>query len=128
MLRTTDRVFGVLLVLGSCGHTAGTLLWIPAMSGMWIWSLGSSLAAALLGTLNIVRAGRPEDRTLAVITTLGTAVWALLALAFGISIGNLLDPRALMHFVVSVVLVSFGLVTLRTTLKVGARRGSVLAP
>ena len=128
MLRTTDRVFGVLLVLGSCGHTAGTLLWIPAMSGMWIWSLGSSLAAALLGTLNIVRAGRPEDRTLAVITTLGTAVWALLALAFGISIGNLLDPRALMHFVVSVVLVSFGLVTLRPTLKVGARRGSVLAP
>jgi uncharacterized membrane protein len=113
MLKKIDRAFGALLVLGSCGHTAGTLLWLPAMSGMWIWSLGSSLAAALLGALNIVRAGRPGDRTLAVITTIGTALWALIALAFGRSIGNIFDPRALTHFVISVILVFFGVTTLR---------------
>ena len=113
MLKNIDRTFAWLLVLGSCGHTVGTLLWLPAMSGMWIWSLGSALAAALLGALNIVRAGRPDDRTLALITTIGTALWALIALAFGVSIHNLLDPRPLVHFVVSLALVFFGLRTIR---------------
>jgi len=113
MLKKIDRLFGVLLVLGSCGHTAGTLLWLPAFSGMWVWSLGSSLAAALLGALNIVRAGSPGDKTLAVITTIGTAVWAMVALAFGLSINNVFDVRAMTHFVESVVLVIFGLRTIR---------------
>jgi hypothetical protein len=113
MLKTIDRIFGWLLVLGSAGHTVGTLLWTQPMSGIFIWSLGSSLAAALLGTLNIVRAGRPQDNTLAMITAIGTGCWALLALAFGMSIGNLLDPRPLSHFVIAVVLVSFSVITLR---------------
>lgn len=113
MLKTIDRIFGWLLVLGSCGHTVGTLLWTQPMSGIFIWSLGSSLAAALLGTLNIVRAGRPEDRTLAAITAIGTAWWALLAFGFGKSIGNVFDPRPLSHVIIAIVLVVFSALTLR---------------
>ncbi len=112
MLKTIDRVFGCLLVLGACGHTAGTLMWLKPMSGIFIWSLGSSLAGLLLGVLNLVRAGRPNDRTLAVITTIGTACWALLAVAFGASIGNVLDPRAAGHTIIALVLVAFGILTL----------------
>jgi Na+/H+-dicarboxylate symporter len=93
MLKVVDRIFGGLLALAACGHTVGTFLWTQPMSGIFIWSLGSSLAAGLLAALNLVRAGRPNDKTLALITMVGTACWALVALGFGISIGNVLDPR-----------------------------------
>jgi hypothetical protein len=106
-VKTLDRIFGVLLILSAGGHTAGTMLMLPIMSGMWVWSMGGALAAFLLGVLNLVRAGRPQDKTLAVITLAGTACWALLSLAFNKSIGNMLDPRGAGHFVISVVLVCF---------------------
>ena len=111
MLKVVDRIFGWLLVLASCGHTVGTFLWTQPMSGIFIWSLGSSLAAGLLATLNIVRAGRADDKTLAVITAIGTACWALVAFAFGKSIGNVLDPRPLGHVIISIVLVIFSTAT-----------------
>ncbi len=111
MLKGIDRLFGVLLILGACGHTVGTILWTLPMSGIFIWSLGSSLAVALLGTLNIVRAGRPHDKTLAAITTVGSACWAILAFAFGVSIGNVLDPRPLSHALIAGVLTIFGSLT-----------------
>lgn len=112
MLKIVDRIFGVLLALAACGHTIGTILWTEPMSGIFIWSLGSSLAAGLLAALNIVRVGRPDDKTLAVITFVGTACWALVALAFGVSIHNVLDPRPLGHVVISMVLVAFSAIAL----------------
>lgn len=112
-MKRLDQLFGALLILGSCGHTAGTLMWLPAMSGMWIWSLGAALAGLVLGALNLVRAVRPADKTIALIAVVGTALWALIALAFGRSIGNIFDPRPLIHVIVSVVLVIFGIRTLQ---------------
>lgn len=112
MLRIVDRIFGVLLALAAAGHTVGTILWTQRKSGIFIWSLGSSLAAFLLAALNIVRAGRPDDKTLAVIATLGTACWALVAFAFGLSIHNVLDPRPLGHVIISIVLLVFSIATL----------------
>jgi hypothetical protein len=53
VFRIIDRIFGVLLILGACGHTIGTLMLLQPGSGIFIWSLGSSLAASLLGVLNI---------------------------------------------------------------------------
>ena len=105
MSRIIDRIFGILLALASCGHTVGTILWTEPLSGIFIWSLGASLAGGLLVALNIVRAGRPNDKTLAVITGVGTACWALIAFGFGVSIHNVLDPRPLGHVVISIVLV-----------------------
>ena len=112
MLKVVDRIFGWLLVLAAGGHTVGTILWTKPMSGIFIWSLGSSLAAFLLATLNIVRAGRPEDKTLAVITAIGTTCWAAVAFSFGMSIGNVFDPRPLSHVIISIVLVIFSALTL----------------
>ena len=83
------------------------------MSGIFIWSLGSSLAAVLLAALNIVRAGRPDDKTLAVITAVGTTLWALVAFAFGVSMHNVRDPRPLGHVAISIILVIFSAITLR---------------
>mgnify|MGYP001395020994 CR=1 FL=1 len=113
MLKFIDRTFGWLLVLASCGHTVGTLLWLPLMSGIFVWSMGSALAGVLLGVLNILRAGRPNDKAVAVITAIGTACWVLVALAFGKSIEHLLDPRVVGHVVIAGVLVIFSLGTLR---------------
>ena len=110
------------LIVASAGHTVGTVTWAEPMSGIFIWWPGSSLAA-LLGVLNLVRAGRPSDRMIALITIVGTAVWAVLALVVGISIHNLLDPRPMIHVIVSVALVVFGVRTLSRT-----AGGSKLAP
>jgi hypothetical protein len=121
MLRIIDRVFGYLLVLASCGHTVGTILWTKPMSSVFIWSLGSSLAGLLLGTLNIVRAGRNDDKTLAIITVLGTACWALVTFGFGKSIGNVFDPRPLGHVIISSVLVIFGGLTIARSSTVAMR-------
>jgi hypothetical protein len=112
MLKVVDRIFGCLLALAACGHTVGTMLWTQPMSGIFIWSLGSSLAAGLIATLNIVRTGRPDDKTFAVITLVGTACWALVAFGFGVSIHNVLDPRPLGHVVISIILVFFSGITL----------------
>ncbi len=111
-MKRIDSIFGWLLVLGAAGHTAGTVMWTQPMSGIFIWSLGSALAAALLGALNILRAGRPEDKTLAVITLVGTACWVPLAVSFGVSIGNLFDERAMLHAIVAIVLVIFSGITI----------------
>jgi uncharacterized membrane protein YbjE (DUF340 family) len=112
-LRTIDRIFGWLLILASCGHTVGTLMLLQFLSGIFVWSLSGSLAVALLGVLNVVRAGRPDDKVLATITAAGTTCWALLALAFGKSIGNMFDPRVVGNVIIAVVLVIFAGLTLR---------------
>jgi membrane protein DedA with SNARE-associated domain len=112
MRKRIDQACGWILILGACGHTGGTLLWLPKMSAIWIWSLGSALAALLLGAMNLLRASRENDQALAWITTVGTFCWGLVAVAFGVSIGNLLDPRPLMHAVDSLALVGFSVATL----------------
>jgi hypothetical protein len=124
VLKIIDRIFGALLLLGAVGHTVGTIMMTPPMSQIFISSLGASLACFLLGALNLVRAGRPDDKTLATITMAGTVCWALVAFAFGKSIGNVLDPRALMHMTVSVVLVIFCAITLRSVPRSGQSKAS----
>jgi hypothetical protein len=111
-MKTVNIALGSLMILGSCGHTVGTFLGYPIMSQIFVWSLGTSLAGALLGALNILRAGRLHDTALAAITAVGTAGFALLALAFGKSIANPADPRAMGNFGIAAVLVIFNLVAL----------------
>ena len=112
MMRTLDRAAGVLLLLGAAGHTLGTVLTLPPSHDAFIWSLGSSLAAVLVGTLNLVRAGRPADRTLAWICLGGSLAWAGVVVGFGLIIGQLIDPRVDMHLVASLALAGFSVRTL----------------
>jgi hypothetical protein len=111
-MRVLDRGAAVLLLLGAAGHTAGTLHWLSPSSNVFIWSLGSSLAALLLGALNLVRAGRPGDQTLAWICLLGTLGWAMVVLGFGLIIGNVVDPRVDLHLTASLALAAFSIRTL----------------
>jgi hypothetical protein len=113
-LKNVDRIFGGLLILAGLGHTAGTILWTEFLSGIFVWSMGSALAAILLGVLNIVRAGRPQDKTLAAITVIGTFAWIFVTFGFSLSIHNLADPRPLGHEIISAVLLIFGIASLRS--------------
>jgi hypothetical protein len=113
MLKKVDRIFGWLMVLGSCGHTLGTFKAYPFMSAIFVWSLGTSLAGFLLGTLNIVRAGRPQDKTMAAIVAVGLIGWILVAWGFGKTIDNLLDPRVVGNAAIAAFLLIFSLMTLR---------------
>ena len=112
MLRIVDRIFRILLALVSFCHAVGAILWTGPHSGIFIWSSGSALAGGLLAALNIVRAGRPNEKTFAVITGIGTACWALVTVGFGLSIHNVLDPRPLGHFVISIILSVFSGITI----------------
>ena len=112
-MKTADRVFGWLMILGTCLHTVGTFLLTKFMSDVFVWSLGASIAGFLLGALNLVRAGRPADKTLAYITVVGTLLWAMLAVTFGVSIGNGFDPRVITNVIISAALVFFSIRTIR---------------
>jgi hypothetical protein len=83
------------------------------MSDVFVWSLGASIAGFLLGALNLVRAGRPADKTLAYITVVGTLLWAMLAVTFGVSIGHVFDSRVVINVVISAALIAFGMRTIK---------------
>jgi hypothetical protein len=112
MARIIDRIFGVLLLVGAGLHVAGALRTYAIGSEALVWSLSGTLAAGLVAALNLVRAGRPHDHTLAWITLVGSLAWAGVAIAFGAAIGNLFDPRVLWHAITALVLAGFSLRTL----------------
>ncbi len=112
MIKIADRLFGWLQMLGACGHTAGTIVLVPFMSGLFVWSLGTSIGMFLTAALNLLRARRPGDRTVALLATAGSGGQLLLCLAFGKSIANFADPRVVGNCVIAIVLLCFGIRTL----------------
>ena len=106
-MRTVDRVFGWLLILGGIGHTAGSLQGYRADPMMLLWALSASVLVWLLGAINLLRAGRSGDRALGWICLAGNLVWLLFDVRFGVLIGNVLDVRPLLFAVVVLVLSAF---------------------
>ena len=92
-----DWLFCLLMVGAAAGHFFGTLTLIEHGTTLFVWSLAGVLAAALLVALNVMRIGRPDDRTLAWVCLVGCLCWVVIALMFGSSVGNVMDPRALYH-------------------------------
>jgi hypothetical protein len=117
---TIDRVFGWLLVLGAALHAFGSVTGYGTQPELLVWSLSGTLAALLLAVLNLIRAGRPTDRALALVCLVGSIAWIAVALGFGAAIGNVLDPRALIHAVNAGALAAF---SVRTLLSAERRQG-----
>jgi hypothetical protein len=108
-LRTVDRVFGWLLALGGVGHGLGSYKAYHTQPATLLWALSASFAGFLLAAVNIVRAGRTHDQTLAWISFAGCLVWTGFVIWFAVLIGNLLDFRALVNLVITVTLAGFSL-------------------
>ena len=109
MLRLVDKSFAVLLFIGAALHAYGSLVGYPIGSEVLVWALSGSLSAGLIAVLNLVRANRPHDHTLAWIGVGSSLCWAAVALGFGNAIGNPIDPRVLWHVLAALALAGFGL-------------------
>jgi hypothetical protein len=109
--KTLVQFFGVLLLVGAVLHAYGSISSYHVGSTELVWALSGSLAAALTAVLNLVRAGRPGDMTVAWITLAANISWAAVAAGFGVAIGNLIDPRALWHLISALALAAFSMRT-----------------
>jgi len=122
-LKTTDRIFGCLLILGGMGHTAGTLIGYKDKPELMLWSLSASLFIFLLGTINLVRAGRHGDRALGWITLVFNLCQIVSVIQFGRLIQNMWDPRVIGFILICAVLVGMSVRTI-TAGGTEARRAS----
>ncbi len=96
-MRTLDHVLGWLLVLGGLLHAMGSWTGYGSSPQTLLWALSGSLAALLLAALSLLRVSRPADRPLGWVSLGGCVAWIGVSLGFGSVIGNVLDPRPLIH-------------------------------
>lgn len=106
-MKALDRIFGCLMILGGIGHGLGSYQAYSKQPMNLLWALSASFAAFLLGAMNLLRAGRPDDRALAWVSFGGCLVQIGFALTFGVLIGNVLDFRPLVNLIIAVALAIF---------------------
>lgn len=116
-MKVADRIFAWLLAVASLLHAAGSWAMYKDRHETLLWALSATLAGLLLASVNLLRAGRPRDRTLAWISFAGCLGWLALVVGFGRLIGNLFDFRVLIQGGIAVALALF---SLRTALAAGA--------
>lgn len=95
------------MALGTLGHAIGTFTLMEIGSGIFVWSLSGTLAAALIIAINILRHKRKNDQAVSLISMMSAIGWLGIVLLFGQSIGNVLDLRVLMHAFAAVGLAFF---------------------
>jgi hypothetical protein len=105
-MKVLDRVFCCLLILGGVGHSLGSFKAYGAKPDELLWSLCGSLFIFLLGTVNLVRAGRHGDRALGWITLVFNLCWLVAVIQFGRIIGNMADPRLIFFSIIMLVLIA----------------------
>lgn len=110
-MRALDRVFGGLLFLGGIGHSLGSYKAYRGDHMVLLWAWSASLAVFLLAAVNLLRAGRNADRSLAWISFVACVVWIGFAIWFGRLIGNVFSPRPLGNAVITLLLAIFSLRT-----------------
>lgn len=106
-----DRIFGWLMVLGSLAHSMGSLHAYGAKPELLLWAESGTLAALLVAALNLLRAGRPEDRVLAWVSVAACVGWLALVLAFGKLVGNYFDFHVLIFMAITLMLLFMSLRT-----------------
>ena len=95
-----------LLALGGAGHLLGTFSGYPIGSEVFVWSLSATAFTFLIVFLQALRIQRPHDRPVTIGATVATIAWLGLALSFGSAVGDIADPRAMMHALVSAALLA----------------------
>jgi hypothetical protein len=110
-MNIVDRIFGWLMVLGSLAHSMGSLHAYGDKPEMLLWAESGTLAGLLVAALNLLRAGRPHDRTLAWVSFAACLGWFALALDFGKVVGNYFDFHAVIFMVITLVLAVMSLRT-----------------
>jgi len=108
-MKTIDRIFGVLMVLGGFGHGLGSCQAYHDAPITLLWALSASFAGILLASVNLLRTARPGDRALAWISFAGCLVWSGFVVAFGHLIHNFLDFRVLVNLILTAALALFSL-------------------
>jgi hypothetical protein len=78
-----------------------------------LWSLCASAFIFLLGTVNLIRAGRPGDRPLAWNSLIFNLCWFAAAIQFGLVFHNLKDPRVIGFAVITLALCTMSLLSMK---------------
>lgn len=103
-MRKIELGLCALLALAGLAHLGGTLAGYQAGTEVFVWSISGSAFVFTVVFLHVLRIQRPQDRAVASAAILGTLVWIGIALGFGAAVGNIADPRALTHVVLSAAL------------------------
>ena len=111
-MKSIDKLFCALLLVGAALHGAGSFAAYPAGSQVLVWSLAASFAAALLGVLNFMRSARRDDWTLALVCAAGCMCWLAVSIGFGAAIGDYFDLRVLWHAVCALALAGLSVRTM----------------
>ena len=107
MLKIVDRVLIGVLFFGACGHAMGSFKAYGDQPMTLLWSLCGSLYVVMLGALHVLRQFRSGDRPLAAILCFGSLAWVAASVQFGMLIGNPLDFRPVIFYVVCLGLAAF---------------------
>jgi hypothetical protein len=110
-MKIVDRIFAWILILGGLLHGVGSYIGYKHQPMTMLWSLCATLLTLLIAAINLLRVERPSDRPLAWISFAGSLSWAVAAFSAGLLIGNIFDPRPLMHWISALVLAGFSLKT-----------------
>lgn len=104
-----DRALSVLMILGAAGHTYGSLTFYHDQPHPRFWALNGTLVILFVAAINLLRSARPGDHALAWLAAGCSALYVVVAIGFGLLIGNVADPRALGFALVALGLTFFSL-------------------
>lgn len=110
-MNVVDRTFGWLLLICSLLHAYAAVVTYQSKPETLVWALSATLAGLLLAGLNLLRIGRPGDRSLAWISFCGCIGLLAVVVGFGVSIGDVMDLRVVAMVLITLVLASFSVLT-----------------
>ena len=113
-MKKLEWLLCALLALAGLGHLLGTFMFYEPGTELFAWSLAAAAFVFMLVFLHGVRIVRPHDSPIAWGAIVGTVAWIVCALLFGAADTGVLDPRVLMHVLVSAALVVTALLGMRT--------------
>ena len=111
-MKAIDRTFAWLLVIANTMHCLGCLkAFLHTSPDLLLWTEATGIMGYLLPAVNLLRVNRPGDRGLAWVSAAGCVGWIVIAVWFGIGMGNILDPRPLIQSMLALALLGFSLRT-----------------